>query len=658
MSGESNTTGGSTLLVLIARPGIAIRLLNGALEECASGTERLELQMSQGLYMVEWSSAGQQSQTMVSLDGRKDRIEVRFDPSDIGAEAAFEVASNEKIALVDAVNSAIRPSERNHESSIVLIVSGEPEALEQAGDLQLRLFDRNEVKMRANRDDAPLLTLATSEQSNCYRVRPGRYHVGFHSILGDHLGQSVPALAGRQTLIFLTVTKTKLVVADIEKFRDKDNVGIDPVRSTIVTVRGDEDDYRVRERVRLAGLLLFDLGNGTNSLTPDVVAVLDDPETDPLLRLYGTLVALSALERSLASGSPTDLERYSSFEHIGADRLRRWIGDPGRPGLPTDAVCAAWELRRLQARSSQKEDWANLPTRIETPPMLECSWRWAIEESVANPDAVRGAAVVATARSAGGTMPWLCWQIAATKARFVPVASTTSDLPHLISQVADKVGALFETDSLPHTIAQGLESFSPEIQATALRAVKLVANKAVGVSGESVAELAVALGLPSRLLHKRLVNTSAALDEAALSRLDDNQEAAPVEKASGGGEPAPAMQRAIRLKDDLQKGRFGGKSSRKGFSVEAEFKETASKNWSKIELLVTGPARHGEEVQFYLHDSFKPPMITRKFNRATAKLSVTIWGGFTLGVWIPGQGIELELDLAKLNNAPPIVRER
>lgn len=658
MSLDNKASGSATLLALIARPGISIRLLNGSLEQIASGTERLEVQVPQGLYLAEWSSAGQQSQTMVSVDAREDRQEIKFDPSDASTKAVLDVASESKIALIDAVNGAIRPSEQRHESSIVLIVSGELDALKQSGNLQLRLYDRNGVKMRANREDAPLLALAGGEESRCYRVKPGRYHVGFHSILGDHLGQSVPALAGRQTLVFLTVTKTSLTVADGEKFRNKDNVGVDPARSTIVTIRGDEDDYRVRERVRLAGLMQFDLANGTSSLTPDVVAVLNDPATDPLLRLYGTLVALSALERHRTSSSSQYSAPASLFDQIGADRLWSWIDNPGRTGLPTDAICAAWALRRMQAPSRKEGAWARVPTRIEAPPMLECSWRWAIEESITRPDAVRGAAVVATARSAGGTLPWLCWQIAATKARFIPVSTKANDLPALISQIADKVGALVETKGIPQTLSQGLAALSPEIQATALRAVKLVAEKSAKVSDASITELAVALGLPSKLLHKRLINTNAALEEAGSALLADGQQAVTMKKGSRIGNTAPGLALPIRNNDDLQKGRFGDKSSRSGFSVEATFEETASKNWVKVVMCVTGPASDGEEVQFHLHDSFRPPLMARKFKRGTAKLGVTVWGGFTLGVWIPEQRIELELDLSKLKNAPRIVRER
>ncbi|TIV24584.1 MAG: hypothetical protein E5W02_02740 [Mesorhizobium sp.] len=78
----------------------------------------------------------------------------------------------------------------------------------------------------------------------------------------------------------------------------------------------------------------------------------------------------------------------------------------------------------------------------------------------------------------------------------------------------------------------------------------------------------------------------------------------------------------------------------------------------KIVLHVEGPGRDGEEVQFHLHDSFMPALRSRKFKAGEARLTVTVWGGFTLGVWIPAHDVELELDLTELDDAPRIVRER
>ncbi|MCW2338232.1 hypothetical protein M2337_002465 [Sphingobium sp. B2D3A] len=636
-------------------------MLDGALSEIDRGTAELSATLPLGLYLVEWSSAGQQTQSMVRLDGKEQSVQVHFDPSGDNASASSTPATADRLALLDAVNGSIRPSERAYESSIVLIVSADADAKDYVLDLELRLYDREDVAMRANRDDAPNLELGTGERALCYRVRPGRYHIGYRSIGGEQLGQSVPALAGRQTLVFLTVSRTKLISAEGDEFHEEESAGIDPSRTTIVTVRGDEKDYRVRERVRLAGLMLFDLTNATNSLTNDVVEVLDDPKTDPLLRLYGALVAVSAFER--ASALPVSDDRRDTalirLDEAWMARLRKWIADPAQPGLPTDALAAIWRAQRVGSDTFDVRAWSKLPSRIEAPPMLECSWRWAIEESITRPDAVRGTAVMAaTARSSGGNLPWLCWEIAAAKARFVPANARADDLAALVLQVADKVAALVEPDALSRTLANGLDALSPDLKATALRAMQLVAPETKEVSVEAISDLAVALGLPSRLLQKRLVRTSAALDTAGIALASTKEDASGREVSKAPVVEAPGLSRRIQFPKDLQKGRFGGKAAKRGFTVTATFEETTSKNWLKVHFVVEGPGRDGDEVQFHRHDSFRPQMVKKKLRSKVARMTVTVWGGFTLGVWIPAHGIELELDLAEMRGAPHIIRER
>lgn len=284
-------------LSLCTRPGIAIRLLNSNLKEITRGSGKLETKQPEGLYLVQWSSGGLQSETMVRLDGSQEITELRFDPSDTATDTAPHSGDHIALALIDAVSNALEPIKGSQESTIVLIVTGDAEPLNDISALRLRLFDRNDVAMRRDSGRFIKLDLGSDERAYIYHVKPGRFHIGFQSILKERLGQSVPALAGRQTLIFLTAARAKLIVPNNGKFVKEVGIGIDPAKTVIVTVRGDEEKYRVRERVRLASLLLYDIANQTNSLSRDVVSVLDDNQTDPMLRLYGALVALSTLKR-------------------------------------------------------------------------------------------------------------------------------------------------------------------------------------------------------------------------------------------------------------------------------------------------------------------------------------------------------------------------
>lgn len=644
-------------LSLVARPGIAIRLLNSSLQEIDRSTESLHTAQPEGLYLVEWSSAGRRSQTMVRLDARNDGIEIAFDPSDMGSDAVLEPNTNERAALVNAVSTAIEPSS---DSSVVVIVSAGENVSVDMQDLNVRLFDRSDVAMRRTSEDAPFLELSPRERAYRYRIKPGRYYIGFKSLLGDRLGQSVPAFAGRQTLVFLSVAATGLIVADGEKFGQETSIGVDPVKTTVITIRGDEDNYRVRERVRLAGMLLYDLANRTNSLSNDVVSVLDDSLTDPLLRLYGSLVALSSFERGdISLSGDVMLGNVATISgQSWIQRIDRWIGNPGQSGLPTDALAACWELARLAPGAFSEEARMSWPSRLETPPMLECAWRWAIEESVVRPEAVRGTAIVAaTARSSGGTSPWLCWRQSATKARSIP-GNVKSDLPSLVSEVAQKASVLVAAAQTKPRVVRRLETLGPDIQATALRSLQLGLPDSDRGGSADITQMAVSLGLPSTQLRKRLARTSKALDVAVASLNIGNDGAAVAAPPSSNFASAPGLSRRVQDREDPQKGRFGGESWRDGFELSAEFDQADSRNWSRILLRVIGPGDDGDDVQFHLHDSFKPPLVVRRFKYSAASLTVTAWGGFTVGVWIPAHAVELELDLASIDNAPEIVRSR
>lgn len=645
-------------LLLRTRPGIAISLLDSNLKEIVRGSGELETEQPEGLYLVKWSSAGHQSSTMVRLDGSQEVTELRFDPSDMASNLTRLGSDRIALAVIDAVSDALKPSERAQESTIVLIVTGNAETLEDVPDLRLRLFDRNDVAMRRDSDHVINFDLGSNERAYAYRVKPGRFHIGFKSILNEQLGLTVPALAGRQTIVFLTVTRIKLMVPDGERFVEESSVGVDPAKITIVTVRGDEEAYRVRERVRLADLLLYDLANGTNSLSLDVVSVLNDSQTDPLVRLYGALAALSAFKRNENMLAP-DVNvlggKSSGALQPWIARIRDWIPNPGQTGLPTDALVAYWELTRAVPEAITENERMAFPTRIETPPMLECAWLWAIEESVVRPEAVRRTALVTAAtRSSGGTAPWLCWQLSASTAK-PRRSSAMEDLPSLATQIIEKLEVMTDPMSMSRGIASTLKRLSPDIQATALRTLQIMSSNRRPIDIGSITDLAVSLGLPAQQLRSRLDSISKILNTAVTSESDTFLDESDLSKHN---ETAPGLMRRVMHRDDLQNGRFGGRAIRAGFKVSAEFEKSSSKKWVRIKLSVEGPSEDGEEIQFHLHDSFKPSIVTRHFKNGVAQLVVSAWGGFTVGIWIPVHKVELELNLAKLKAAPQVIRER
>lgn len=123
--------------------------------------------------------------------------------------------------------------------------------------------------------------------------------------------------------------------------------------------------------------------------------------------------------------------------------------------------------------------------------------------------------------------------------------------------------------------------------------------------------------------------------------------------------PASALARPVLDPTDPNKGRFGGLAQRGEFELTASFRESAAA-WVEITLTVRAFAHLAPSfgpVEFYLHDTFNPSRIVTRMRGHEASVTVSAWGGFTVGAWIPGAGIELECDLAQLPDAPRVIVE-
>lgn len=138
----------------------------------------------------------------------------------------------------------------------------------------------------------------------------------------------------------------------------------------------------------------------------------------------------------------------------------------------------------------------------------------------------------------------------------------------------------------------------------------------------------------------------------------------PASDLGGSSAPSdcPALKRSSGPPDDSNKGRFGGEAVLGGFRLKAEFAESASPDWVTVLLAVESEGSAspgiGDSVWFCLHSTFDPQWVKVLFRGRRASLAVRVWGGFTVGAWLPAQSVELELDLAELESAPKIIRER
>lgn len=123
-----------------------------------------------------------------------------------------------------------------------------------------------------------------------------------------------------------------------------------------------------------------------------------------------------------------------------------------------------------------------------------------------------------------------------------------------------------------------------------------------------------------------------------------------------------AVSMQILEANDPHKGRWGGSATRDGYLLSAEFVlNAANRSWVTVILTVEADpelisSSYNEPVEFFLHPTFHPDRIRTIFRGYRARIELGCYGGFTVGAWIPGAGVELELDLAELDDAPHIIK--
>lgn len=116
--------------------------------------------------------------------------------------------------------------------------------------------------------------------------------------------------------------------------------------------------------------------------------------------------------------------------------------------------------------------------------------------------------------------------------------------------------------------------------------------------------------------------------------------------------------------DDPWKGVFGGRSISKerGRELTAEVIPLKdSPGWYSVKLIVSslpGSTYLKDDVQFFIHSTFKNNKPIVKVINGTATLHLKAWGAFTVGVLADNGDTKLELDLAELTAAPIEFRSR
>lgn len=659
--------------VLIARggPGVEIQVVDTDYQVRGHGTEEVRLDLPEGIYFVDWISGGETTQKLVRLLPIEEPLVVSLDlPGEASADATISETAQSRDHVAELVTSKLQPSERSYGSSIAVVIQTDDAEIGAKVGAEIRLLNSRDVARRANDRDLSELQAVGGFALHSYRVRPGQFHLRFLTSSGETLDQTIPAIEGRRTVVVMRARAENVLIAEEGSFRTEERHGIDPMQTVLFSVPAGSPASALSEGARLAAILIHDLASGGGSLGQAFVQTLDADDADPLLQIYGALVIIARLEQNASPALdepwPADAEAQDAFRARWLGKAAEWLISLRAKGLPSDVAAAGWRLKELGVDTSG-------PSVMKRPPMFECSWRWTVAHSVTDRRAVpMTASLRAAARSAGGTSPWLCWRAAAAKAKVMPPPKEHGgDIPALIDALSTLAREFIDTASAEPNGPAGdpLALLSPDARLTALRSIEASERGPAGASAgqyaEPAAELAASFGMPAPQLEGRLVRTI-----AEIAGVDVSAAAAAAMPSSGPAESAdepgpdeqgpPALQRMLESADDPNKGRFGRRSERGGFQLTAEFKMANSQDWVRISLAVEAdrPVSDGTKVEFYLHDSFRPAKIESQFRGRRAGLQVTSWGGFTVGVWIPSERVELELDLAHHPDAPKIVKTR
>lgn len=625
-------------LEIRSKAGVLFRVLDALDFERANGVGSTTLHLPHGLYTVEWQSGSIRSQSHVRLI-ETGAIAVFPDPKDTHDVDLVEVVGTHVVRHFTETLS----SRRIYGAAIVVtisLVSDDRTSLEA-----LRLYDTCDFTLRTNSDtDRMIMETGVNEVTCVYSVRPGGYVLAFRSITGELLQQSVPALDSRTTLVFIHEVQGKVLLASGEEFESVHRSGIDPARTVMITIDEIESRHRVREHIRLVTTLLNAISHSQTVVDPDFVKILDHPKTDPLLRYLATTQVLMRLNLGLSPDPHVGSSERSteSGAKLWAERAMAWLELNGGSPIEPDMSILLWHLEKYLGRS------LTTAKVVRRPPMLSVHWRWAIERSIEYPRALPASLLnVAATRGATAADPWLCWRASAAKA--APRKSNSSDqLDDLSKVVVEKASVL--AASAGHSGLHSLvETLSPEA-AVAVTGLTSVDPQDVG---RKAADIAILLGLPGSAMRSMLETADSQITSAiAAAKSMDGRIA--IDRGRENW-PKPKL-RPIDNPDDPQAGRFGGSPERAGFLASASFSNAKSKNWIRILITVEGPARNNEPVGFFLHDSFDPQVIEKHFKRGRARLAITAWGGFTVGIWLPRREVKLELNLATVIGAPDVIR--
>lgn len=630
-------------LTVYGPPGVELLIFDGTFNRLHRGSEVLKASLPRGLYVVRWVTPDAMREEIVNfLEGPLRR---KLDcPSDL-------IASS-KAGLANA-----RPKSRPSRDAAIVVVEQSRDAGLRGSIAAVRLFDGRAVAMRS---DSSAVEAIRHEMGSdpatglgwavrVYPVDPGLFRLRYETPSGAQVDQAVPAIRGRRTIVVLRQVTARTLVNQDAGHALIYRRGADPARTVILSVPQSRLGPPNPLDVVLAESILGDIDSEDPIATFTTLKRLASPKADPLLQLYAATSIVAFLARRDTSAeprgdvgpgprgmSPADWQQLAERLLIRVGGIAPFVSDVALlrrqleygGGRPRHLPMLAANLALLEPGETglgfpgEEGKLSHTPQRVGP---------WALRSA----EAIKGGRV-----SSGLPQQPKGWGLMTGGA--LAVAG-----PILVAIVLSGAMPSLYVGMWKLTLA-GLETLS-----------------AVGFAGLSIIGLALAffMGREFRQAHRAFAaydpQEAAAKWDAIPHWVPHREQLRRRGRKRAELSAPPFTRRPVLFPDDPNKGRFGGLAECAGFMLVAEF-YPSDPGWVEVALEVRSTKGKrpgaGERAHIFLHESFKPSEIAAKFEHGTARLVVNAFGGFTVGVWLPERRVELELDLASLDDAPELIK--
>lgn len=630
----SRSEGLPTARIEVAAPlGTAITVSDGGFATVAHATTRLGKDLPDGVYTLTLSEGEIARQWIVRLRaGKVWRYPGDVPSSELGEGTPHDPMANARRTWLAEHLVGLRG---NGGTEVVVVVSSLNFDATASLERSIRLRDEDHRIPSPER----VQLLEGGHTLIRFIVPEGMYRLSFETFERRRVEQSIYVVSGRRTIVLMGYGQTSIVEKVKGASRIKKRRGIDPARTTVVSMGPNATTDELADQIRLAGILLFLLRTRVTTADVGIAQAMTDEAVDPYLRLYAAIAVIvlpgtvlqrlaTSLDRS-ASDEDTPAEDEARRLHSGLCRFRGW----------PDLRCLGWRLGR------------GVDEPLDYLPMLEVNWRWASSQSVRegsrqviSPEVVAGAK-----RADANAAPWL-------------VVGAASAAP--VQAVADGVEELMpELTLIANKVAEALRPANAER-----------AGSSPGNETSSFLDAAW-LSPPTERLVQSIVQTGGA------ERWASGDPVLLMQLAASLGEPIAELAQTIRTayrelrlildkaasdpdniwNTDPHKGQFGGKPECRGAMLDIELvTERDDFEALALQLVVTASPKAQplqSYVTFYLHPTFSPSVEMVPVTDGVARFSFHAWGAFTIGVET-ADGRRLELDLAEQIILPAHFRSR